>query len=178
MCHFVLAVLPADADMPAFDALARTHGRRLQRVENADVERQLGSDWHCHLTTPGHCDCGTVIGSRLRAVAPDWDAETRKLVRKGWSEAKASRTIAQRRAQEGQSPSADTLAQWVAFIEAMRTQRRAAGFGLMLHMARGALDEPFAVHGVREVARKDDLADALVSMEEDVLYRFMPEKSR
>ena len=176
MCHFVLAALPADADVAALDAVAREHGRRLQPLHHPDFERQWGAQMRVHVTTPGHCDCGTVVGSRLRAGAPDWDAETRKLVRKGWSEAKAARAIAQRREQEAQSASVDTLAQWIAFIEAMRAQRHVGGFGLMLHPARGALDEPFPICGIREVESDDDLAEVLASMEDDVLYRFIPER--
>lgn len=178
MCHFVLAALPVDADVAALDAVAREHGRRLQPLHHPDLERQWGAQMRAYVTTPGHCDCGTVVGSRLRAGAPDWDAEARKLVRKGWSEAKAARAIAQRREQEAQPQPVDTLAQWIAFVETMRAQRRVAGFGLMLHPARGALDEPFSICGIRDVGPDGDLAEILASMEDDVFYRFAPEKPK
>ena len=101
MCHFITATLPKVADRSALDGLARTFGRQFLPLASPAVVAQLPSGVAYFLTTLGHCDCGTTLGSARRAAAsaPDWAAEASKLLDKGWSRAKLQRALDQRREQ-------------------------------------------------------------------------------
>lgn len=181
MCHFVLAVLPASAPIPALDALARTHGRQLSPLDNAALQAQLRPDQRAFVTTLGHCDCGTVLGEDLAVgkARVDAGAEHRRLARKGWSEAKIARALENRREHEAmeaahkRAKGADERARWVAFVNAMVAPGRAREFGLLVHSFRGRLDtEDIALDGARSVRIDAGLGEALGRMRDDVLYVF------
>lgn len=179
MCHFITAVLSNTASHVKLDAIAREHGRQLRPLASPSMESQLGPDQRYFLTTLGHCDCGTVLGShhqRARRV-PDWAAKERRLLKKGWSKPKVTRAIAQERESSASSDSADEeasakeLASWKNLIEEIL----GAGtheFGLLLHSYRGPLDEEIQLKGSEQIPAAKLSAEILCQMQEDVLYVF------
>jgi hypothetical protein len=183
MCHFVTATLPSQVPHAALDELARNFGRCLRPLASPSLSRQLPAGTSYFLTTVGHCDCGTLLGSVRRAHGgtPDWAAEEAKLVRKGWSKGKATRAVAQRRESEDASllhPSSDKQcrsADWPGFVAAVLQSKLTPELGLLLHSYRGPLDEEFVVQRLELVPTGSPVIEALSLMEEDVLYVFRAE---
>lgn len=179
MCHFVTAVLPASAPHAELDAVAHKHGRQLCPLASPSIERQIRSDQRYFLTTIGHCDCGTVLGSdnACAARAPDWAVEEQRLLKKGWSKAKISRALAQKQKcfitsdQAAQLASAAELRSWADLISEV-LDSGAREFGLLLHSYRGPLDEDIQLKGVEHVVAGVTTGETLRQMREDVLYLF------
>lgn len=179
MCHFVTAVLSDTAPHAELDAIARKYGRQLRPLASPSMERQLGRDRRYFLTTLGHCDCGTALGSlhRRERHAPDWEAEEQRLVRKGWSRAKVARALAQKRESSESSDrtageaGAAELASWSRLILEI-LDSGADELGLLLHSYRGPLDEEIRLKKVEEVAAGGAAAEMLRQLQEDVLYVF------
>ncbi|RDZ27254.1 hypothetical protein [Lysobacter silvisoli] len=179
MCHFITATLPASADAAALDAIARRHGRQLQPLHSPGVQAQLGADLRYYLTTPGHCDCGTALGARVRRAAPRDEAEeARRLRRKGWSEGKIERALAQRRQQRENDDAAQgsvagqELETWRAFIAEALSMRNVSSFGLLVHHYHGAIDAEFALQGRETLTLDQATPQRLGELREDVLYLF------
>lgn len=178
MCRFVTAVLPAAAPHEALDALARTHGRRFLRLSSPSVTRQLAPGEAYFVTTLGHCDCDEPLGA-LRGTRDDGEEMARKLARKGWSDNKIARAVAQKREQAmaaggvQRRRAEDDLARWLAFVDAVLASAQVGELGLLLHFYRGGVaDEEVTVRERRRVGLDEDRAALLHGMEHDVLYLF------
>lgn len=184
MCRFISAVLPSHADVEAVAAIFRAHGRFFSpmRADSAIVasfapgERLFG-------TTPGHCDCGTPLGSAHDASSArrdDPEIETARLRRKGWSEAKIARALEQRAEAKARpprpraEPEITSLRVWRTLIEAVLASRATPSLGVVLHGMEHPNDfEDFPVSG-RERIPRDRLDEAvLASMRDDTLYDFV-----
>ncbi|MBP3985612.1 hypothetical protein J5837_14460 [Pseudoxanthomonas helianthi] len=180
MCHFVTAVLPAAADQAELDRLARLRGRQFLPLHNPTVEARLRTDERYFLTTLGHCDCGTPLGShdRKAARAPDWVAEEQKLLRRGWSQAKVARSLEQKRAHWGTGRDnnarvdAEAMASWSGLIETVLDSGATPYLGLLVHFYSGHLDEQIDLVGRVDVPRDGLRAEYLGGMKEDTLYVF------
>lgn len=180
MCHYVTAVLPRSADHARLDAIARDHGRCLERLPNPRVEAQIGPDEQYFFTTVGHCDCGTPLGAfaRRHRDAPDWPALEQRLLRKGWSKAKVARSIAQKQEDhraESEVSEADhrrRLSDWMDFIGAVLGPGKASHVGLLLHMYSGSINAGFELEGRQDIRMADLTAKVLANMKEDVLHVF------
>lgn len=178
MCRFVTAVLPAHAPHEALDALARLHGRRFAPLSNASVTQQLAPGEAWFLTTLGHCDCDEPLGAR-RMKKADKEERARKLARKGWSDGKIARALAQKREQAESADGVqrrradDGLTRWLAFVDAVLASDQVRELGLLLHFYGGGLeDEEVTIRQRRRVGRSEDRAALLHGMEQDVLYLF------
>ncbi len=96
MCHFIKLVLPSQADVPALRKIVKRHGRVLEPISEARVDRELAPGDQAFLTT-GRCDCGTGLANRKsKRREHDEDREVARLRREGWSEAKIQRWREQR----------------------------------------------------------------------------------
>ncbi|WP_460736245.1 hypothetical protein [Lysobacter tyrosinilyticus] len=143
------------------------------------MERQLGRAQRYFLTTLGHCDCGTVLGSHYQRTrrAPDWATEEQRLLKKGWSKSKVARAIAQKQESSASSDkanddaSATELASWVSLIDEIIASGTRE-FGVLLHSYRGSLDEDIQLKGTEYVAATDVRGETLCQIREDVLYVF------
>lgn len=178
MCHFITLVAPT-ADQAALDAIMAPHGRTARPIENPGVQAALLEGEHQYLTNRRECDCGTVLGRE-----PDEDdaaavqaAEARRLARKGWSEAKISRSLADgARAAARLEQCGDSLQLWADVIEDLQRSLALPHVGLLVHAYTGSLSEPFKVS--RHKAPADlALPDALGAMAEDQLLVFSRRKS-
>jgi hypothetical protein len=185
MCRFVTAVLPASADAAALDALVRSFGRRLLPIHAGGVRAHLREDERYFLTTLGHCDCDTSLGtgSARDAVGGDgMDARSAKdaerLRRKGWSDARIARSLASRseadaraREQSGRDRRVDAE-RWRDCLQAVLASGHTDRIALLLHDYSGALDCPIDVRRRETIDAAAIAPDALMAMREDVLYEF------
>ncbi len=200
MCQYITAILPNDVDSAAIAAVFRTHGRACEAYVNAALAAQIGDAERSYCTTVGHCDCGTPLGSVDVAAAPrggdddadpeDADPETEdvsqahaieaaRLRRKGWSEAKIARALAQRdqalarpRVRRGEQQQT-SLNQWRTLILETLATSRTAYVGLLLHHYHGSINNEEIALRSREIVRANDLNEAkLAAMREDTIYEF------
>jgi hypothetical protein len=101
MCHYVTAVLPANADVTRLRGIAESHRHALRPLHSPAMQRQLKAGEQYFVTTAGHCDCGTPLGAlKARPFSKSRVAEERKLRLKGWSESKIARALDQQDARE------------------------------------------------------------------------------
>jgi hypothetical protein len=186
MCHFVSATLPLTADLAVLGPIAAQHHRALTPLHNSHVEAQLPSTVRYYLTTTGHCDCGTALGSTNRERPSQPKADTAKQIaafqRRGWGAAKIARWLEQQantasRATRVQHDHAHQrtpqAAEWLQFVQAILTSGGADTFGLLLHWYSGALDSERIELSDRQSIRSGTLdADFFLGLSEDILYEF------
>jgi len=151
MCHFITLIAPTD-NAAAVDTIMRAHGRIGRMIDNPSIAAQLEPGERQYLTTPGHCDCGTVLAPRHGRRAEDLEQELAKqparLRRQKWSEAKIARAIEDRRKAAarpgGNGP--DSLEQWAALLPDLRQRLDLPHVGLLVHLYSGDIDsEQFPV---------------------------------
>ena len=102
MCHFITAVMSPSKNADAVRTLAKTHQLRWEPIKNPFVQKLLKPGEGQYYTTWGMCDCGSELGSlaggdSLTPVQQQTAKERtiRKLHKKGWSQAKIDRRMAQ-----------------------------------------------------------------------------------
>jgi hypothetical protein len=185
MCHFITATIPKNAHIKTIAAIFDAHKLRFHEISNRHVAAHIGPGEMQILTTRGHCDCGTVLGSLNRPDKSEetpLDHELTKLRKKGWSEAKIQRWADERertkekrtredavRAETG-TPLAD---QWINFIEAALKSGQTPRIGLLLHEYSGGIEsERIKVLHKGKIKMANLTPDLLIGMKEDVLYEF------
>lgn len=190
MCQFITAILPNDADAAEVAAAFRRHGRACTAYVNATLAAQIGRAESTYCTTPGHCDCGTLLGSAvIEAIADDRDGddapdsrgiEAARLRRKGWSESKIERALMQRdeakarpiAPRRGEQPQTG-LDVWSALIHDVLASPGTAYIGLLVHNYRGGLHDEVIVLQDRQMIRAGRPGEAtLASMRADTIHEF------
>lgn len=180
MCTFITAVLPASADIDTVAAIFRAYGRVcVPRLMGAGQAHALAAGERLFHTTPTHCDCGTPVGEATRSSRRDTlDDMAARFRRKGWSEAKIARAVAQRAEAEARpprpsgEPAQTSLAEWVALIEAIIASRATPSLGLYWDNVDGAFDAPPPTVRVRVASSSLDEA-LLAGMAKGVIHDFV-----
>jgi predicted alpha/beta-hydrolase family hydrolase len=149
MCHYVTLIAPTD-DVAAVRRVMNRHGRAAELIENPSVAKVLRDGERQFLTTPGHCDCGTVLAGRREGadLEKSLAAEEAKLARRGWSAAKIERALGDRRraAVRPAGGGGDSAELWANIIQDLRSELRLPGVGLLVHLYSGVVtDEVFDV---------------------------------
>ena len=184
MCRFITAVVPPDFDFNKVKPLLDKHAMSFQAIANTCVEAQLGGDRLVRATF-SVCDCHSGLGTAgkgevLPTAASDL-AHVQKLKKKGWSEHKIERWLAEQnssleRHQKDKRTKYDTeLKAWRQFIEAMLASGAVKRMGLMLHTYHGLLEEePISIKAREELALSESFEETLLAMDEDVIYMIWP----
>lgn len=171
MCHFITLVA-STADVDGLRRFMTSHGRAATPVDNPSVAKVLRPGERQYLTTRRQCDCDTVLAARDVEMVDHADMATR-LRRKGWSEAKIARAVAdQRKAEDRPDSRPDSLELWAGVLQGAMDELGLARVGLLVHLYEGRVaDEAFAL--TRRAARKDvPLLDELATMKLDQLTVF------
>jgi len=180
MCIFIHAAVPKDTDIQRLTPVFKQHGWRVTLAENESLQKQMPEDIVLRLT--GVCDCSTVLGRQRPEILEDDlkkpTDEVARYKRKGWSQAKIDRAMADKmRHQETQtevdkSQQTRQLSAWISFIEDVLQQKTASKFGVLYHMFNGSLvDDKVIIRHVHTNSTKN-LERHLSLMEEDSLYWF------
>lgn len=180
MCTFITAVLPASADIDTVAAIFRAYGRVcVPRSMGAGQAHALAAGERAFHTTLGHCDCGTPLGRATLSSGRDKSGDVAaRLRRKGWSEAKIARAVAQRAEADARpprpsgEPAQTSLAEWVALIEAIIASRATPSLGLYWDNVDGAFDAPPPTVRVRVASSSLDEA-LLAGMAKGVIHDFV-----
>src|SRR5688572_15942029 len=152
MCHYITATLPHGVKPESVAPLFESHKLGFEVVSNPHVASQIEvGDWYV-LTTRGHCDCGTALGSlnqRPSGEAVSYERELKKFRRQGWSAARIGRWVEQKektkerhlREDEARAQGSTLeLDQWAGCITDVLTSGRARRIGLLLHMYRRGIE--------------------------------------
>src|SRR5262245_28096882 len=194
MCHFITAVMSPSTNADAVRVLANKHQLRWEPIKNRFVQKLLKPGEGQYYTTWGMCDCGSELGSLSvgDSLTPDQqqtakERTIRKLHKKGWSRAKIDRRMAQeaeidqRRKVESDRKKncpGDEVQRWTAFLNEAALSKKAAFIGLLKHFYNGGIDtEAINVAEQQSIPIYDLSAKLLLSIEDDILYRFDLRKS-
>lgn len=187
MCHFITATLPTNAIVKSVAAIFDAHKLAFREISNSSIAAFTGPDEMQILTTTGHCDCGTVLGS---LNCPDkteqlsLNRELDRLRKKRWSEARIQRWIEEKertkekhaREDANQARTGTPLAaEWISFISDVLRSGQTQSIGLLLHQYRGGIEsERIKVLDRKRVILTGLTPAVLMEMKEDVLYEFLP----
>jgi hypothetical protein len=175
MCTFILAVLPQSVDVAALDAIARRFGRCVSPHANGaeEIGPRLAAGEGLFGTTPDHCDCGTALGSASvpRGQAFDPAREAARLRRKGWSEARIARAVAQSgAAHDAKKQASGELARWRGFVAAALDSKLTPSIGLM--WADDDVGDGYGLAGRDNLAVEDATDERLSRLAPHHLYVF------
>ncbi len=141
MCTFITVFLPTSLPYDAAAAVFTRSGRRLLAQDSPSLQAAVGPGWKPWLSA-AHCDCGTALASAR--AEPEWTGDAERWRKKGWSEAKIGRALAEqlaRHAQDQQVRRDEALGdagQWLQRIDAL-LGTGAARIGLLVRDYDGAV---------------------------------------
>jgi len=141
MCTFVTLFLPTSFAHAEAAAIMKRSGRSLFAQASPSLQAAVGPGWQPWLSA-AHCDCGTALASAR--TEPEWKGDAERWRKKGWSEAKIARALAEQLAhfkQERQARQSEGLGdagQWLQRIDAL-LQAGAARIGLLVRDYDGAV---------------------------------------
>jgi len=171
MCHFVTLIAPTD-DADAVRAIMDRHGRAADLIDNPSIRKVLRMGERQYVTTRGHCDCGTVLAPRHdtpETFEEKLAKEAARMKRKGWSEAKITRAIEDRRKADARpgGGGSDSLELWNAALRDLRDELKLPYAGLFVRFYSGAIATEVFTASRREVLKGTPWQDALASLEHD-----------
>ena len=141
MCTFITLFLPASFPYVEAAAIMERSGRRLFAQDSPSLQAAVGSGWQPWLSA-GHCDCGTALASAREAE--EWKGDAERWRRKGWSEAKIARALAEQLARHEQDQQVrrdealGDAGQWLQRIDAL-LDAGAARIGLLVRDYDGSV---------------------------------------
>ena len=167
----------AAADLDALEAWSDECGVRRRRWPDPQPARDV-----VVLGTGGMCDCGVTIGSAAPARHARWHEErsVRELRKRGWSEAKVARSLAQgaearqRREERKQAMAVARVEEWVTFLKGAPARARVRAIGLFYREDGRTLSAKFLKEARRERISLGTLEPlTLARLDEGVLYDFV-----
>jgi len=186
MCHYITATLPHDVNPDSVAPVFEAHKLGFKLISNPHISLQIEAGDLYVLTTRGHCDCGTALGSLNLPTANEvvnHERELKKFRKQGWSEAKIKRWLEQKdqtkerhlREDEAQAQgSTPELNQWVSFITDVLQSGHTRRIGLLLHVyQRGIESERINILSKEKVKLGELAPERLMRMKEDVVYEFV-----
>ncbi len=141
MCTFITLFLPASFAQVDAAAIMQRSGRSLFAQDSPSLQAAVGPGWQPWLSA-AHCDCGTALASSR--VEREWKGDAGRWRKKGWSEAKIARALAEQQARHEQDQQArrdealDDAGQWLQRIDAL-LQAGAARIGLLVRDYDGSV---------------------------------------
>lgn len=171
MCHFITLIAPTD-DTETVRAIMERHGRAADPADNPSIAKVLREGERQYLTTRGHCDCGTVLAPRH--TTPEMfeeklAKEAARMKRKGWSEAKITRAMEDRRKADARPSGggSDSLELWNAVLRDLCDGLKLTYAGLFVRFYSGAIATEVFEATRREVPEGTPWQEALASLEHD-----------
>lgn len=175
MCHFISLIVDG-GDPSAIDAAARRLGRVAREADAAPIAHVLSAGERAFWTNRVGCDCGTRLGRDVEDDATQDDALVRaRLHRKGWSEARIQRSLAESarvKAMPTRKRSSDSFELWRDLLSDLLAIPDVKTAGLLVHAYTGALEEGVVPARRREWLDNTAMLDGLRSLREDELLMF------
>jgi hypothetical protein len=134
----------------------------------------LAAQERCYLLARAQCDCRTFLGSAVQE-ADDHDAAALRYRRKGWSEARVARALAERersRARPNRRRTNEDADYWIDLLTGVADELALQRLGLV-HYYSGTTEEPAnGFVGRRDAGPMEQASAALAGMPEGVIHDF------
>ncbi|MGF6418731.1 hypothetical protein ABH900_002214 [Stenotrophomonas sp. AN71] len=172
MCTFITLFLPTSFPHVEAAAIMERSGRRLFAQASPSLQAAVGCGWQPWLSA-GHCDCGTALASAC--AEPEWKGDAERWRRKGWSEAKIARALAEQLARHEQDQQVrrdealGDAGQWLQRIDAL-LGAGAARIGLLVRDYDGSVGARQPVPPERRWSRAQLAAGELLALEPGTLH--------
>ncbi len=183
MCHFITTALPRDAQIESVSSTAERYQLAWNSIENKKVISQLENGSSYFYTAQGMCDCGTEFGAKCFGVdntVPDFSSDIKAFQRKGWSETKISKWLAEKekniqknkRINSSIKPGQE-IHRWIGFISEILNKKYTTNVSVLLHMYSGDLESERIMITSTIVTNLSKISEELfLKIEEDCLYQF------
>ncbi|WP_018604406.1 hypothetical protein [Uliginosibacterium gangwonense] len=175
MCLTIIAILPCSANLDATREIASTYDYAMTPLAKLSISGMASETELACLATGRMCDCDTSLGRNSRQQATLTRGKSAEdLRRKGWSDTKIQRHFEQlNRAQNKQKSKPQDLEGWLSFLDALLASDITPYIGLVIENVAKTSDNAVSTTE-REIVQlaRHDLADALLNMQEDVIYQF------
>ena len=191
MCHFITATLPGSSNLQLMAEIFEEQKLGFERILNPHVRRQIEPGDIQILTTRGHCDCGTVLGSLDRNGADlshDYEREVGRLRMKGWSGQKIRRWIGEKEQTKARQLREDSqmlrnrtpeARRWIEFLTAVLESGATSRIGLLVHVYHGGIEsDRIEILRIERVRLGELIPQSLMRMKEDLIYEFFVWKRR
>jgi hypothetical protein len=184
MCHFITGLIDKQVSLDDLNKVGNDYAITFNKCDNDFVKAQLKRNEEYSVKRTKYCDCGTQLGLATRTDTPDATRiekrEVDKLKKKGWSEAKINRWLADReKTIEKDKIRYDRIVNgvhldienWIEYLKKIFTSTKVQHFGLLLHWYKGGLEnERIKLKDRIKVKVSELTPDILLNMEEDVVY--------
>lgn len=182
MCTFITLIAATD-DLDRVNAILATldrrgHVRRAERVDTPGLRPLLAGDERAYVLVRPPCDCGTFLGHALKGSAdPDAAAaaDLARYRRKGWSEARIARAMADRNraaARPARHRPHDDAAYWIDLLTRLGEGLGLKRLGLMHDLDGRSRGEERKRATRREGGPTAEAAEGLASMAEGAIHDF------
>ena len=174
MCHFTTLIAPS-ADQKRLNDILQAHRRVAVPTHNPFLAAKLDAGDSQFLTTKG-CDCGTVLAELRpsRDAASESDlAKIARLRKRGWSEAKIARSVANQEHARDRAPvTGGTIEMWSDLIATVLADLPAKHAGLFLHWYKGDVATEALQPTLRLARKGEPIQGALKTLNEDEVLIF------
>jgi hypothetical protein len=184
MCHFISGLIDNQTALDDLNKIGQDNSITFDKCDNDFVRGQLRPTEEYLIKRTKTCDCGTQLGLVTRTNSPDTERiekrEVDKLEKKGWSETKIKRWLADReKTIEKDKIKYDRIVNgvhmdienWIDYLNKIFTGTSIRHFGLFLHWYKGGLeDERIKIKNRIKIRLSDLTPDSLLKMDEDVIY--------
>ncbi len=176
MCIFILGVIPSDADFEKVSAVCQSQGFFFDVVKSK-CSSKVESKVFGRLTRDD-CDCDTWLGSEVQYDDPPSKDPRQKLIdkyrRKGWSESKIERAIAQEKSQliKDTSNMKLEIQNWNLLFARLLQLCNFNCFGLLMHMYDDSIEQEEFDFNTIEIRQSQCGERVLLNLRRDTLYVF------
>lgn len=176
MCIYILGIIPSDADLQKVKGICESQGFCFDVVESK-CSTKLESKVIGRLTRD-NCDCNTWLGSEVEYDDPPSKDPRQKLIdkyrRKGWSESKIERAIAQEKPQliKDTSNMKVEIQNWNLLFAKLLQLCNLNYVGLLLHMYTSSIEKEVFDFDTKEIRQSQCGEKAFLNLRRDTLYVF------
>lgn len=145
MCHFITAICSSKTKIAEINAIGKTYDLEFEDCENDYITKQLLKTEKYLWKKSKMCDCGTSLGedsfNNNKTVRVE-KSEVEKLKKKGWTETKITRYLADKKKKEDKiaqqnetilKRKSNELDNYVQFLQEVLKRVDTEVFGLLLH---------------------------------------------
>jgi len=184
MCHFITAISSGNINVESINKIGKDFELEFENCENDFIQSQLKANEHYIAKVSKYCDCGTLLGSLNKKKTNNLQrvekTELEKLKKKGWSDSKIERFIADKNKntqkyafsfEQQRERAVENIKEWTDFISRLFAETSIETFGLLLHWYSGSVENERIKINNREIISAIDLTGMnLLEMDEDNLY--------
>lgn len=180
MCHFITAICSSKTKLTEINSVGETYGLKFEDCNNEHIKKQILKTEKYLIKTAKMCHCGTSLGEAnfindtpVRIQKSEID----KLKKKGWTEAKITRYLADKKKNDAKiakknddilTRKSDELDNYINFIQDLFKKTDTELFGLLLHWySRGPENENIKLTDRKNIPCKNLTLLDLKTLEED-----------